>query len=64
MDRITKKAYAKINLFLDVISKRQDGYHEVNTVMQSVSLCDEVNIELCDKGIEIICVNESVPTDD
>ena len=63
MDRITKKAYAKINLFLDVTSKYPDGYHEVHTVMQSVSLFDEVDIELCSNGIEITCDKESVPTD-
>ena len=63
MDRITKNAYAKINLFLDVVSRYPDGYHEVRTVMQSVSLCDEVEIELCDKGIEITCDNGDVPTD-
>ena len=63
MDRITKKAYAKINLFLDVISRYPDGYHEVNTVMQTVSLFDEVEIELCEHGIEIICDNDRIPTD-
>ena len=63
MDRITKKAYAKINLFLDVSSRYSDGYHEVHTVMQSVSLFDNVDICLGGQGIEITCDNENVPTD-
>lgn len=39
---IKEKAYAKINLFLDVCSKRNDGFHDIKTVMQSISLCDEL----------------------
>lgn len=42
--QIWEKAYAKINLFLDVLGKRQDGYHELRTVMQSVSLYDSVRV--------------------
>ncbi|MBT3318407.1 MAG: 4-(cytidine 5'-diphospho)-2-C-methyl-D-erythritol kinase [Clostridia bacterium] len=38
-------AYAKLNLALDVLGKRDDGYHELDTVMQSISLCDVVTIE-------------------
>lgn len=39
-DRITRKAYAKINLGLDVIRRREDGYHEVKMIMQTVDLYD------------------------
>ena len=39
------KAYAKINLTLDVLKKRKDGYHEVNSVMQKVDLHDDLNFE-------------------
>ncbi|MCQ2770595.1 MAG: 4-(cytidine 5'-diphospho)-2-C-methyl-D-erythritol kinase [Clostridia bacterium] len=45
---ITEKAYAKINLFLDVGEKRPDGYHNVISVMQSIDLYDVIEIE-CDK---------------
>lgn len=38
------KAYCKINLSLDITSKRDDGYHEIDTVMQGVSLYDEIDI--------------------
>lgn len=63
MKKITKKAYAKINLFLDVHSKYDNGYHEVSTVMQTVSLCDDVSILVTKKGISIRCDAEGVPTD-
>ncbi len=40
------KAYAKINLFLEIGAKRPDGYHDIESVMQSVLLCDELDIRL------------------
>ena len=45
MEKIYETAYAKINLGLDVLGKRSDGYHEVRMVMQSVGLSDAVEIE-------------------
>ncbi len=42
---ITLKAYAKLNLSLDITGKREDGYHELDTIMQSISLYDTVMIE-------------------
>lgn len=47
------KAYAKINLYLDVIGKRGDGYHNIESIMQTISLHDELLFELKDKEIEI-----------
>lgn len=43
---IQEKAYAKLNLSLDVSRAREDGYHDMVMVMQTVSLCDELSIEL------------------
>ena len=40
------RAYAKINLILNVVGKRPDGYHELESVMQAVSLCDDVTVRL------------------
>lgn len=57
------KAYAKINLFLDVVGKRFDGYHDLKMIMQTVDLWDEVDVEKTDKGIELICDNVNLPTD-
>ena len=45
---LKKNAYGKINLYLDVLNKRDDGYHNVKSVMQSVSLCDEITLEVTD----------------
>jgi len=66
MYQIEKKAYAKINLHLDVLSRYPDGYHEVFTVMQSLSLCDDLKITLDDTfdGIKVVCDEADVPTDD
>ena len=59
------RAYAKINLFLDVVGIRDDGYHDVETVMQSVSLFDTVEVELLDEDEIIIeCDKEGVPLDE
>ncbi len=61
--KVTVNAYAKINLHLDVIGKRSDGYHDVENVMQSVSLCDYVIAELNDTGaITLECNATNVPT--
>lgn len=48
------KACAKINLTLDVIGKRDDGYHLIDSVFQSVSLCDEITVEKSDT-VSVIC---------
>lgn len=46
---------AKINLFLNVIGKRQDGYHELETILQKVELYDTIILEEKDEGIELEC---------
>ena len=45
MQRITQKAYAKINIGLDVLRRREDGYHEVRMIMQTVDICDDLILE-------------------
>ena len=63
--RIERKAYAKINLGLDVTGKREDGYHIVSMIMQNVDLYDTLTFEKNDTG-EIILNASSpkIPTDD
>ncbi len=51
--KIRLKAFAKVNYALDVLGLREDGYHEVATVMQSLSLADEVEIEVANRGFEL-----------
>jgi len=55
-------AYAKINLSLDVISKRPDGYHEIKTVMQTIGLHDKVFVETVPDGIHVETDCESLPS--
>jgi 4-diphosphocytidyl-2-C-methyl-D-erythritol kinase len=47
------KAYAKINLGLDVVRRLENGYHEVRMIMQSISLCDFLEIEKAAGGIQL-----------
>lgn len=44
MRELTKKAPAKLNLTLDILRRREDGYHEMKMVMQTISLCDTVSV--------------------
>lgn len=50
MKKATFKSYAKINLTLDVLGKRQNGYHDIKMIMQTISLYDTVTVELTDKA--------------
>lgn len=62
MNEINLKANGKINLSLDVLRKRDDGYHEVQMIMQSINLHDEVCIEIIDDGIYVSCNKPWVPS--
>ena len=61
MSCVTVNAYAKINLSLDVVGKRADGYHLMDMVMQSVSLCDTLQIARTDKDVSFSCSDQSLP---
>ncbi|MFC0274260.1 4-(cytidine 5'-diphospho)-2-C-methyl-D-erythritol kinase [Metabacillus herbersteinensis] len=62
--RILEKAPAKINLSLDVLHKRYDGYHEVKMIMTTIDLADRVElIDLPNEQIRIISHNRFVPDD-
>jgi 4-diphosphocytidyl-2-C-methyl-D-erythritol kinase len=54
MTVIKEMAYAKINLYLDVLGIREDGYHEIKTVMHTVSLCDEITVGIADARVTTI----------
>lgn len=63
--KTTVKAPAKINLTLEVLSKRPDGYHEISTIMQAVDLYDIITIEENDsEKVTISCNYEGVPCDE
>ncbi|MCI9193710.1 4-(cytidine 5'-diphospho)-2-C-methyl-D-erythritol kinase [Acutalibacter muris] len=57
-------AYGKINLTLDVVGRREDGYHLLDTVMQTISVWDELEIQHSRQpGVHLQCNRESLPTD-
>ena len=61
------KAFAKINLGLDVLGKRDDGYHEVRMIMQSIGLCDEVSLEALEEdeiSLSLAGAGPDVPEDE
>lgn len=59
------QAYAKINLGLDVVRKREDGYHEVRMIMQNIGLCDELElVEKEESEITISTNREDVPANE
>jgi 4-diphosphocytidyl-2-C-methyl-D-erythritol kinase len=59
---IIAEAPAKINLSLQVLGKRPDGYHNLVSLMVPVSLCDELRFELNPREIELHCPNSDLPT--
>lgn len=63
MDSIKVKASAKINLTLDVTGKRNDGYHFIESVFQSVGIFDILTVTKTEAGINISCDDPSVPCD-
>ncbi|MDO4300707.1 MAG: 4-(cytidine 5'-diphospho)-2-C-methyl-D-erythritol kinase [Clostridia bacterium] len=65
MKQIKLNARAKINITLDVIRKREDGYHDLSMIMQSVNLCDNLTISINDSGmIELTSNYDWLPCDE
>jgi 4-diphosphocytidyl-2-C-methyl-D-erythritol kinase len=62
MEKYSIKAYAKINLGLDVLGRLPNGYHEVKMVMQTVGIYDELTFEKTDSGIHITTDAGELPT--
>ena len=67
MRAVKEKAYAKINLHLECVARREDGYHDIRSIMHSLSLSDEVTVVLCGTDKRAIRVqlsgNLRLPTD-
>jgi len=65
MVRMRLRAYAKLNIGLDVTGTREDGYHLLNMVMQTVDLYDELELNLRDDDkIVVTCNDPTIPTDE
>ena len=62
--KLTFKTPAKINLGLFIVGKRSDGYHDLETLFQMVSLYDTVELESQESRIELICDDSRVPVDE
>ncbi len=61
--RLSKKSPCKVNLLLNIFGKRADGFHELETVMQPVNICDELTFERGGAGVQLACNNSELPTD-
>ena len=65
MTTLYEGAFAKLNLTLDVLGKREDGYHDLKSVMQSISVRDDVEIDIgTGKPWKLLCTDETIPTDE
>ncbi len=64
MDQCIRKAYAKINLGLDVIGRLENGYHEVKMIMQTVGIFDVLTLTKIPSGIVVTTDSGELPTDD
>ncbi len=65
MTTLYEGAFAKLNLTLDVLGKREDGYHDIKSVMQTISVRDDIEIDL-DTGKPwcLSCTDEEIPADE
>ena len=65
MTTLYEGAFAKLNLTLDVLGKRPDGYHDIKSVMQAISLRDDIEIDIgTGKPWKLLCNKEGIPTDE
>src|ERR1017187_6186991 len=61
--RLEKSSPCKVNLLLNILGKRPDGFHELETVMQPVNLSDEIRFGRGGNGIQLTCSEPALPVD-
>jgi 4-diphosphocytidyl-2-C-methyl-D-erythritol kinase len=61
VEELSIRSPAKINLFLEVVARRPDGYHEIESVMQLVDLCDDVQLRRIPRGIQVSVAGADLP---
>jgi 4-diphosphocytidyl-2-C-methyl-D-erythritol kinase len=61
--KLEKKSPCKVNLLLNILGKRADGFHELETVMQPVDFCDVLSFERGGNGLKLSCSEKNLPTD-
>jgi len=65
MTTLYEGAFAKLNLTLDVLGKREDGYHDLKSVMQTISIRDDIEIDIgTGKPWKLLCDKEGIPCDE
>ena len=65
MIKLYESAFAKVNLTLDVLGKREDGYHDLKSVMQTISIRDDIEIHMeTGEPWKLICDKDDIPTDE
>lgn len=60
---LEKNSPCKVNLLLNILGRRPDGFHELETVMHPVNLCDHLSFERAGRGAELTCSDANLPTD-
>lgn len=60
---LEKTSPCKVNLLLNILGRRPDGYHELETVMQPVNLCDRLTFERSGRTVKLSCSNAALPVD-
>src|SRR6266436_2686823 len=60
---VTLESPCKVNLLLNVLGRRADGFHELETVMHPVNLCDRLTFARRERGIELTCSEPGLPID-
>lgn len=58
-----KNSPCKVNLLLNILGKRPDGFHELETVFHPVNVCDRLTFERAGRGVELTCSEPALPTD-
>lgn len=60
---LKKKSHCKVNLLLNILGKRPDGFHELETIFQPVNYCDDLTFERGGAGIQLSCSDTALPCD-
>ncbi len=60
---LEKQSPCKVNLLLNILRKRPDGFHELETVMHPINVCDRLSFERGGAGVQLTCNNPGLPTD-
>ena len=63
MNKIKTRCPAKVNLYLKVLNKRDDRYHNLETSFQLIDLADDMSFEVCDKDISCLLYTSPSPRD-